>query len=137
MSETPGIPPAVTEETEPFWAAAKEGRLVVERCTACEAEAMPPRGICRRCHNRSMEWAEVTGPGVVYSYTVNHRGQGAYQGSAPFVLAYVELEEGQRVMTNIVEADVADLAVGLPVDVVFHDTGDGSALPRFRPRKDQ
>ena len=79
------------------------------------------------------EWVAASGRGRVYSYTVNHRGEGAYQDSAPFVLAYVELDEGPRIMTNIVGADDADLAVGLPVEVVFHDTGEGSARPRFRP----
>jgi uncharacterized OB-fold protein len=64
---------------------------------------------------------------------VNHRGEGAYQGLPPFVLAYVELDEGPRLMTNIVEADQEQLRVGQPVEVIFHDTGDGTALPRFRP----
>lgn len=94
-----------------------------------------PRAICPDCSSLRTEWFAASGRGRVYSYTVNQRGEGAYQGSAPFVLAYVELDEGPRVMTNVVEADAADLAVGLPVEVVFHDTGDGSALPRFRPRK--
>ena len=85
------------------------------------------------CSSLDTEWVAASGRGHVYSYTVNHRGGGAYQDSAPFVLAYVELDEGPRIMTNIVGADDADLAVGLPVEVVFHDTGEGSALPRFRP----
>ena len=77
----------------------------------------------------------MSGRGAIYSYTINHRGEGAYQGVPPYVLAYVELDEGLRMMTNIVEADGADLAVGLPVEVVFHDTGAGAALPRFRPMR--
>jgi uncharacterized OB-fold protein len=79
------------------------------------------------------EWLQVSGRGRIYSYTVNHRGEGAYQSSPPYVLAYVELDEGPRMMTNVVGADEAKLAVGLPVEVVFHDTGEGTALPRFRP----
>jgi uncharacterized OB-fold protein len=79
------------------------------------------------------EWFASAGRGRVYSYTLNHRGQGAYQDAGPYVLAYVELDEGPRMMTNIVAAEADGLAVGLPVEVVFHDTGEGSALPRFRP----
>ena len=73
------------------------------------------------------------GRGRIYSYTVNHRGEGAYQGLPPFVLAYVELEEGPLLMTNVVGAAESELAVGMPVELVFHETGDGFALPRFRP----
>ena len=79
------------------------------------------------------EWFEASGRGTVYSYTVNHRTEGAYKDAAPLVLAYVELEEGPRVMTNIVGAGQSEPAVGLPVQVVFHDTGEGTALPRFAP----
>ena len=73
MDATTGIPPAVTEETAPFWDAAREGRLLVERCGDCGAESFPPRGICRACRSRATAPAEVAGPGVVYSYTVNHQ----------------------------------------------------------------
>jgi uncharacterized protein len=73
VDATTGIPPAVTAETAPFWDAAKEGRLLVERCSACGAESFPPRGICRACRSRATSPVEVTGPGVVYSFTVNHQ----------------------------------------------------------------
>jgi uncharacterized OB-fold protein len=74
----------------------------------------------------------VSGRGRIYSYTLNYRGEGPYRDCGPYVLAYVELDEGPRLMTNIV-ADDGELAVGLPVEVTFRDTGEGSALPRFRP----
>src|SRR5262245_7781721 len=73
MDATTGIPPEVTEETEPFWTAAREGRLVVEGCSRCGAESFPPRGICRSCRARAMVFVEITGRGVVYSLTVNHQ----------------------------------------------------------------
>ena len=69
---TVGIPPAVTEETAAFWSAAASGRLVVERCAACGAESFPPRGMCRSCRGRDMVPVEITGPGTVYSFTVNY-----------------------------------------------------------------
>jgi uncharacterized protein len=129
----PAPAPATNPETTQFWAATAEGRLLVKRCQDCDGLMWYPRSICPECSSLRTEWFEVSGRGSIYSYTVNHRGEGAYQGAPPFVLAYVELDEGPRMMTNIVEATPADLAVGLPVEVVFHDTGQGAALPRFRP----
>ena len=125
--------PAVNPETEAFWAATAESRLLVKRCVDCSSLIWYPRAICPECGSMRTGGLQVSGRGRVYSYTVNHRGEGPYQGSPPYVPAYVELDEGPRMMTNIVEADGRDLAIDMPVEVVFHDTGEGSALPRFRP----
>ena len=129
----PAPAPAVNPETSEFWAATADGRLLLKRCLDCGSVIWYPRAICPECSSLATEWVAASGLGRVYSYTVNHRGEGAYADAVPYVLAYVELDEGPRIMTNIVGADDADLAVGLPVEVVFHDTGEGSALPRFRP----
>jgi uncharacterized protein len=129
----PAPAPAINPETTEFWAATAAGRLLVKRCQDCDSLIWYPRAICPECSSLRTEWFEVSGRGSIYSYTVNYRGEGVYQGAPPFVLAYVELDEGLRMMTNIVAASEADLAVGLPVEVVFHDTGEGTALPRFRP----
>jgi uncharacterized OB-fold protein len=129
----PAPAPTVTPETREFWTATAEGRLLLKRCLDCTSVIWYPRVICPHCSSLRTEWFAASGRARIYSYTVNHRGEGAYQDSAPFVLAYVELEEGPRIMTNIIGAEGTDLAVGLPVEVVFCDTGAGSALPRFRP----
>jgi uncharacterized protein len=129
----PAPPPPVNPETREFWSAAADGRLLVKQCQDCHALTWYPRAICPQCSSLRTGWLQVSGRGHIYSYTVNHRGEGAYQGLPPFVLAYVELDEGPRMMTNIVDAGDADLRVGQPVEVVFHDTGNGTALPRFRP----
>jgi hypothetical protein len=128
----PAPAPPVNPETKPFWDATSEGRLLLKRCLDCGSVIWYPRAICPDCASLRTEWFQASGRGHVYSYTVNHRTEGAYKDAAPLVLAYVELDEGPRVMTNIVGAEVG-LAIGLPVEVVFHDTGEGSALPRFRP----
>lgn len=78
-------------------------------------------------------WKAASGTGIIYSFTVARRATGQYREAAPYVLAYVELDEGPRLMTNIVGCPVDQVAIGQPVEVVFHDTGDGSALPRFQP----
>ncbi len=131
--ELPAPAPPVNPETREFWAATQDGRLLLRRCLDCAAVIWYPRTICPECSSPHTEWFAAAGRGRVYSYTVNHRGEGVYRGLAPFVLAYVELDEGPRMITNIVGAELTELAVGLPVEVVFHDTGDGAALPRFQP----
>ena len=142
MSETRQLPapvPEVNPETEPFWAATARGELLVKQCAECASVIWYPRALCPDCGSLRTRWQPVSGRGRVYSYTVNHRGEGPYRDCGPYVLAYVELDEGPRLMTNIVAADGGrlgdgELAVGLPVEVAFHDTGEGSALPRFRPQ---
>jgi uncharacterized OB-fold protein len=134
----PAPAPPVNPETREFWDATARGQLLLRRCRDCGSVNWYPRVICPQCSSLDTEWFAASGRGRVYSYTVNQRGEGAYKEAAPFVLAYVELDEGPRMMTNIVAADggagpVAGLAVGLPVEVTFDDTGEGSALPRFRP----
>jgi uncharacterized OB-fold protein len=131
-TELPAPAPAVNPETKEFWDATAQGRLLLKRCLDCGSVIWYPRAFCPECASLRTEWFPASGRGRIYSYTVNHRTEGAYKDAAPLVLAYVELEEGPRMMTNIVGAGPR-LAVGLPVEVVFHDTGEGSALPRFRP----
>ena len=132
----PAPAPPVNPETRPYWEATARGQLLVRRCQDCQALIWYPRAHCPECASQRTSWLPVSGRGRVYSYTVNYRGEGLYQGCEPYVLAYVELDEGPRMMTNIVEADPKALWVGLPVEVVFHDTGEGSALPRFRPAQE-
>jgi uncharacterized OB-fold protein len=127
-----GIPPAVTEETSPFWAAAAEGRLLVERCRDCGADGFPPRGICRRCRSRAVGPYEVTGSGTVYSFTVNH--QRWLPGlDVPYALVLVEFPQhpGVRVMGRIRGCAPEAVAVGRTVDIGFEPGPGGFAIPSF------
>ena len=135
MSRLPAPAPAVGPETEPFWRATAEGRLLLQRCTGCGAVIWYPRGFCPACSGTELEWFDASGRGRVYSYTVNRRGLGPYADAGAYVLAYVELEEGPRVLTNIVDHDPETLAIGDAVEAVFHDTGEGVSLVRFRPAR--
>lgn len=135
-SEKPdwGIPthaPSTNLDSEPFWAATADGRLTLQRCSACDTVVWWPRSLCPECSSFDLEWFEATGNGTVYSYTVVHRAPGSWGRSAPYVLAYVELDEGPRLMTNIVDCEPDAVAVDAAVRVVWHDTGEGNALPRF------
>jgi len=132
VTELPTKPPRTNEDSAPFWAATGEGRLTLQRCTACDTVIWWPRSLCPECSSFDLEWFDATGEGTVYSYTVVHQSQGRrWNEATPYVLAYVELDEGPRLMTNIVDCDPADVAIDSNVRVVFHDTGEGNALPRF------
>lgn len=131
-SELPAPAPKVNPETKPFWDATAEGRLTLKRCNSCGQPIWYPRSLCPECGSFDTEWFDASGQGTVYSFTVNHHGYGPYSGMK-FVIAYVELDEGPRMLTNIVGVDPAEVSIGQRVTVVFDDTGEGSALPRFRP----
>lgn len=131
-----GLPtraPQRTLETAPFWDACAQHRLVLPRCESCAEVIWYPRLVCPSCGGTTVTWVEASGRGTVYSFSVVRKGQGPYRDVAPYVLAYVELDEGPRVMTNIVGVDPDGVRVGQAVRVVFDDTGDGDALPRFTP----
>ena len=131
--QLPAPAPEVAPEAKPFWDATAEGRLVLPRCDDCAAVVWYPRALCPDCGSTSVSWFEASGRGSIHSFTVTRRGQGAYRDAGPYVLAYVELEEGPRVLTNVVDADPESLEVGQAVTAVFSDTGQGTALLRFRP----
>jgi uncharacterized protein len=127
----PAPAPERTPETDEFWDATAQGRLLLARCDRCDAVVWYPKTYCSECGGLSVSWREAAGTGTVYSFTVAHRGPGAFGDAAPYVIAYVELAEGPRVLTNIVGCEPDQVAIGQRVQVVFSDTGQGSALYRF------
>ncbi|MDE0804416.1 MAG: Zn-ribbon domain-containing OB-fold protein [Acidimicrobiales bacterium] len=133
MSDLPTFAPPVTPETKPFWDATAEGRLVLPRCTSCQTVIWYPRTFCPECHTEGVEWIDATGEGTVYSYTVTHKGDGPWRDESPYVMAYVELDEGPRVLTNIVDCDPAKVSIGQRVSVRWAPTDEGPAVPRFAP----
>jgi uncharacterized protein len=132
VTATTGIPPAVTEETAAFWAAASEGRLIVERCRACGADNFPPRGICRVCRSRSVVPEEITSRGHVYSFTVNHQ-RWLPELDVPYAIVLVEFAEhrGVRVAGRLRGCAPEDAAIGMEVDVGFEPGPGNFAVPSF------
>ena len=132
MDATTGIPPAVTEETAPFWAAARDGRLVVERCASCGAESFPPRGMCRSCRSRDLGFAEVGGPGVVYSFTVNYQ-RWLPDLEVPYAVVLVEFpgRPGVRVAGRLRGCPPERAFIGMAVEVGFEPGPGGFAIPSF------
>jgi uncharacterized OB-fold protein len=137
MSALPAPVPAINPETRPFWDATTEGVLRLARCTGCGHVIWYPRVICPDCHGVDVEWITASGRGRVHTFTVVRRARGAYAEAAPYVVAYVELAEGPRIVTNIVDTDPATVHIGQPVVATFDDTGAGAALVRFRPEPDE
>jgi uncharacterized OB-fold protein len=132
---TVGIPPAVTEESAAFWAAAGEGRLCVERCPVCGTDQFPPRGICRGCRARPVSTVDVAGPGRVYSYTINHQ-RWLPDLEVPYAIVLVEFDDhpGVRVPGRLRGCDLSDVDIGLVVDVGFEPGPGGFAIPSFVAR---
>jgi uncharacterized OB-fold protein len=128
------IPP-VDPWAEPFWAGTRERKLVIQRCTDCEKHIFYPRIGCPFCSSDKLDWIEASGRGTVYSHTlVQNNPSSAFMEDLPFMIAIVELEEGVRMMTNIVDYDPEEVHCGMPVEVTFERLTDEITLPKFKPR---
>jgi uncharacterized protein len=126
--------PGRTELTAPYWAAAREGRLVVQECQSCQQVWHPPLPSCPHCHSGDLGWRETAGAGTVYSYTiVRHPTHFAFADKIPYVLALVELAEGPRLVTAITGCAPDEVSVGLPVRAVFREVSEDVTLPYFEP----
>ncbi|MFB6122649.1 MAG: Zn-ribbon domain-containing OB-fold protein [Haloferacaceae archaeon] len=136
MNETwePRPVPEVNPETEAFWRAADEGQFLLSACPDCGLVYHYPRSLCPDCFGDDVDWVEADGTGTVYAYSVSERVDGWPEDALPLVLAYVELAEGPRVMTNLVDVAPADVAIGMAVEVQFVPTeADDVAVPVFAP----
>ena len=119
--------PPVSPETKPFWEAAARGTLLLKRCEACGEPHYYPRTACPFCGSDRTSWQEASGRGTIYSYSVFRRAP------VPYAIAYVTLEEGPTMMTNIVDTDLDAIRVGQQVRVRFVPTGGGPPVPMFAP----
>jgi uncharacterized OB-fold protein len=122
--------------TQPYWDGLNAGELRIQRCRACTKAVFYPRALCHHCGSRDLEWITCSGRGKLYAFTIAHRGTpAAFKGSTPYVVAMVDLEEGARVMTNLIDVEPTPEAVkiGMPVAVVFEKASDTITLAKFRP----
>lgn len=133
MSEPTRPLPRPSLVTQPYWDAAAAHKLTVQECASCGHVQFYPRIVCTECASAELNELVCTGRGEVYTYTINHRAPHAYfKAQTPYVVAMVELEEGVRLMANIVGPSARDVQIGAPVMVEFEDTGQGITLPQFR-----
>jgi uncharacterized OB-fold protein len=132
-----GIPrPEPTPLTAPFWEGCALGELRFQRCGACAAPTFVPDLVCRACGGRDLRWERSSGRGRIDTWSVVWRPQ-VPEFVVPYAPAVVALEEGFSLLTDIVDCDDADLRFHQPVEVVFHEVGDGVWLPYFRPRSEE
>ena len=119
--------PNPNPETEPFWEGTKGGRFMLRYCGDCGKTHWYPRAICPHCFSDSSEWRRASGRGKIYTYSVMRRA------AVPYAIAYVTLEEGPRMITNLVDCVLDPLAVGQDVELVFKQSEGGYAVPMFKP----
>src|SRR5438105_2867127 len=119
--------PPTNPETKAFWEAAGQGKLLIKKCRACGEVHYYPRALCPFCFSGDTEWLATSGAGTIYSYSVMRRVD------VPYAIAYVTLEEGVSMMTNIVDCDLDKVRIGQRVKVVFKPTDGGPPVPMFTP----
>lgn len=126
--------PIPDADSRPYWDAARERRLVLQRCAACGAVQSIPRRFCGACRSAALEWRDSEPRGVVASFSIVHRGPtAAFRDHTPYVLALVDLAGGMRLMLNILGEDRALTAIGDAVEIVFEARGDaGFLMPQAR-----
>jgi uncharacterized protein len=124
--------PAVTRDTAFWWEGLKTGKLLIQRCGGCGALRHPPRPMCPHCQSLEWDTVEASGRGTVYSFVVSHYPQ-VPAFDYPLAIGLIELEEGTRLVSNVVDIDPAEVHVGMPVEVVFTAVDDELTLPLFRP----
>ena len=133
MAEAKRARPQPTPETRHYWEGAKAGELRLQRCDDCSHTYFPPRPFCPACASRKVSVFRATGRGRLFSYVINHRPAPGF--TAPYSIAVVELDEGPRLMTNIVDCPQTPeaLVLDMPVEVAFQKLDDEISLPVFRP----
>ena len=128
--------PTIDPDSAPYWEALHANRLILKICGACGKAHFYPRELCPYCHSDDLSWTEASGRGVIYSFTVCRRSAGpAFADEVPYVVAIVELDEGPRMMGNVVETEVDDVRIGLEVEVVFVAAADDVGIPQWRVRR--
>lgn len=125
----------IDAQTRPWWDAAAEGRFLLRHCNACDAPYWYPRPFCPDCWSTDVTWIEASGRGTVYTWSVVHQNDvDPFDAEVPYVVAMVDLAEGPRVATRLVDVGPDEVAVGLEVTVVYRRFGGGRPIPVFTPR---
>ena len=125
--------PAIDDVNREFWAAAAEGRLLVQECARCGHRQFYPRALCTHCGGEP-QWLTCSGRGHVHTFTVvRQMGMRPFRDELPYVVAMVELEEGPRLMGNVADCDPDSVRIGMPVEVYFVRAEDEVGVPMWRP----
>lgn len=135
MAETKKPLPVPTPETQHYWDGAKAGELRLQRCKDCSKVYFPPRPFCPECASRAVEVFKASGKGTLYSYIINHRPAPGFEDEGLYAIAVVELEEGPRLMSNIVDCEQTPeaLQLDMALEVTFEKVNEDITLPKFKP----
>lgn len=126
--------PTPEADTRPFWDATRQERLLIRRCRACGKPSFYPRSFCPACWSEDVVWEEASGRASLYTWSVVHRNDlPPFPGRVPYVAAVVDLEEGPRMMTNVVDCSFDELRIGMALTVAFRAETDDIAVPVFKP----
>lgn len=147
MAERAKALPQPTEETLPYWEACRRHELQIQYCNDCRRYYFYPRPFCRWCMSRNTEWRKVSGRGKLHTHVINYRPARGFENDAPYVIAVIELDEGPRMMTNLLDIEIdlsvepsglrrkdgSELKIDDAMEVVFEDVNAEITLPKFRP----
>jgi uncharacterized OB-fold protein len=135
MSQTINKPvPAPDEISAPFFDGAREGRLMLQHCGACNRWSFPIRERCPHCFAAALEWRQASGRGTLYTFTIMHQVMNpGFASAVPYNVAQVDLAEGVRMNANNIGIGNDQLHIGMTLQAVFEDVGENLRLPKFRP----
>lgn len=127
--------PLANEDSQEYWEGCRQGELRIQKCRGCGHFRFPPSVLCPRCLSTDFAWEKSSGRGTVYTFIVVHRPQHpAFYEDVPYNVAIIELDEGPRLHSRIVGCANEEIAIGMPVEVVFEKKNDDVTMPYFRPR---
>ena len=125
--------PRTNADSAPYWEHMKEHRLHIQRCTGCGTLRMYPRPMCDQCYSVESDWVPASGRGAVYSWCVVHQPvHPGWKDELPFTIVEVELEEGVRIRSTVVDVAPSELRIGMPVELIYEDVTDEVTLPKFK-----
>ena len=126
--------PERDQDSTKFWEGCKRRKLLIQRCQDCKSYQFYPRLLCRKCMSENVEWVESSGKGEVYTFTIIHfHPNPNFKKDVPYVVAIVQLEEGIRIMSNVIGIEPNKVSIGMKVKVEFEDISETVALYRFKP----
>lgn len=128
--------PQMDEEIRPWWEALQRHELYIQKCRECGDLRFHPRAQCTNCLSSSTEWVRCSGRGSVYTFTTTFQNNApGFRESLPYIMAWVELDEGVKMLTNLVECRPEEVKIGMPVEVVYEDVTPQVTLAKFRPAR--
>ncbi len=135
MAEISRPTPAITPEMREFFDGARAGRLMVQKCDSCGKLRFPAEDFCSKCNSTASRWVPVSGRGEIYSFNIMHQVyHPAFAGIVPYAVVVVELEEGCKIVSNLLGVKPHDIKCGMPVEVTFEKLSDEVSMPAFRLR---